>query len=140
MPLTRVGHNGSVRHHRLVVAAVLAATLGLGGVVAAGALAGGSAASGRAGAAGATGEWAAAATGAARCDRLAERAAEIPGIRARITERLDAITDRIDAIRSPAMQDRLRDRLQPRIDALLALDDRLAQQVLRVEARCPTAA
>ena len=133
-----------MRHRRLLAAAVLAATLGLGGVAAAGALDGESAPAGATGpaAGGTTVGGVAAAPGAATapCDRLTARVAEVPGIRARIETQLAAIEERLEAARSPVLRERLRTRLQPRIDALTALDQRLADQVARVEARCPDAA
>lgn len=115
---------------RLVAAVTLVVGLGVG---LGGAAAAAGAAPPPAGSAPATADR----TDAGRCARLGDRIAEVPGIRARIRQGLGDIADRLAAVRPDAARARLRERLQPRIDALAALDARLAEQVARVEERCP---
>lgn len=71
------------------------------------------------------------------CARLAERVAEVPGIRTRIDDQLDRIESRLAAVAGAARRARLTAQVQPRIDALRALDQRLTALVARVDARCP---
>lgn len=72
------------------------------------------------------------------CDRLNARVAQVPAIRARIDAQLQRIESRLAAIADPARRARVQERVQPRVDALRALDDRLARQVALVEQRCPS--
>lgn len=107
-----------MRIRRLVAAGVLAVAVLVAGVTPAGATP------------------ASAAASSAVCERLRERMAEVPGIRARIQRRVDGIEDRLAAVRNPRRRARLTARLQPRLASLRALDARLAQQVARAQARC----
>ena len=110
-----------MRTRRLLLLAGLVAGLALGGVGAAALPAG-------------------AATTAAEatvCDRLNARVAQVPAIRTRIEDHLQLIQRRIAAIADPARRVRVHERVQPRVDALRALDDRLARQVTLVRERCP---
>ena len=70
------------------------------------------------------------------CDRLDGRVAEVPSIRARIRDQIQAIERRLERIVDPRRRVRVAARLEPRLAGLRALDARLAQQRADVQRRC----
>ncbi len=74
---------------------------------------------------------------ATSCERLDARVARVPAIRARIDDQLRLIRRRIAAIADSARRARVQGLMQPRVDALGALDDRLAREVDLAAERCP---
>jgi hypothetical protein len=70
------------------------------------------------------------------CDRLTRRASEVPGIRGRIRDQIEAIERRLERIGDARRRGRVRARLAPRLAGLETLDTRLAEQVAQARQRC----
>jgi hypothetical protein len=122
-----------VRTHRIVATALVCATLGLGLGLGAGVAAAADPPT-------TVTPPASPATpvrpGAAKCARIEDRVAEIPGIQQRIHDRIDALEQAIADVVRPGRRARVAARLQPRIDKLEVLSRRLDAQVALAERLC----